>query len=81
MTPTRTADKTTGKQGEKVTLVYTLNNPGEVEMTNISITDSALKQSPIATGLKIKPGDQPLSITYEYTLGKEDVVSQPVITY
>ncbi|MEL7601567.1 MAG: hypothetical protein AAGU77_00265 [Bacillota bacterium] len=81
MTATRTADKTSGKEGEKVTLVYTLNNPGEVEMTNISITDSAIKQSPIATGLKIKPGDQPLNITYEYTLGKEDVVSQPVITY
>ncbi len=81
MTATRTADKTSGKEGEKVTLVYSLNNPGEVGMTNISITDSALKQSPIATGLKIEPGDQPLNVTFEYTMGKEDVVSQPVITY
>ena len=81
MTATRAADKTSGKEGDKITLTYTLNNPGEVEMTNISITDSGLKQSPIATGLTLQPGSQPLKVTYEYTLGKADAVSQPIITY
>ncbi len=80
MTATRTASKPSGKSGEKVTLTYTLNNPGTAEMTGVTIKDSAAGTTPVASNLTIAPGTSKTA-TYELTLGSQNAVSQPSITY
>ena len=80
MTATRTASKTSGKSGEKVTLTYTLNNPGSGEMTGITIKDPAAGTAAVASNLTLAPGASK-TVTYELTLGAQDSVSQPAITY
>lgn len=80
MTATRTASKTSGKSGEKVTLTYTLNNPGTADMTGITVKDTAAGTAAVASNLTLAPGTSK-TVTYELTLGGQDVVSQPSITY
>ena len=80
MTATRTASKASGKSGEKVTLTYTLNNPGTAEMTGVTIKDPAAGNSPVASNLTLAPGTSK-TVTYELTLGAQDAVSTPSITY
>lgn len=80
MTATRTASKSSGRQGEKITLTYTLSNPGSVPMTDISIKDSIAGSTAIKSGLTLEAGGS-TTATYEYTLGAQDAVSEPTITY
>ncbi|HWR22617.1 MAG TPA: hypothetical protein VN366_03990 [Feifaniaceae bacterium] len=80
MTATRTASKTSGKSGDKVTLTYVLNNPGTAEMTGVTVKDAAAGNSPVASNLTLAPGTSK-TVTYELTLGGQDAVSQPSITY
>lgn len=80
MTATRTASKTSGKEGDKIILTYTLNNPGTLSMTDITVKDSIAGNTAVASGLSIEPGAS-RTVTYEYTLGKQDASSQPTVTY
>lgn len=80
MTGSRTASKSTGRQGEKITLTYTLKNPGAAQMTDVTIRDTLAGDSAVKSGLSIEAGGT-ISATYEYTLGTQDVVSEPTITY
>ncbi|MDL2235065.1 hypothetical protein LJC07_02785 [Christensenellaceae bacterium OttesenSCG-928-L17] len=81
MTASRTASKTAGKEGDKITLTYNLNNPGMVAMTDILIKDEGIVgASAIASSLSLEPLAS-RTVTYEYTLGKQDVISKPIITY
>ena len=80
MTATRTASKTSGRSGEKVTLTYTLNNPGTAEMTGVTVKDPAAGSTAVASNLTLGAGTSK-TITYELTLAGQDIVSQPSITY
>ncbi|OQA15913.1 MAG: hypothetical protein BWY62_00404 [Firmicutes bacterium ADurb.Bin356] len=81
MKATRTADKKFGKAGEKVILTYTLTNPGQQAMSEITITDSEISGStPVAKNLSLE-GGATSKTTFEYTLGSQDAVSRPIITY
>lgn len=80
MTGSRTASKSTGRQGDKITLTYTLKNPGAVQMTDVTIRDTLAGDSAVKSGFSIEAGGT-ASATYEYTLGTQDVVSEPTITY
>lgn len=81
MKATRTSDKKFGKAGEKVILTYTLTNPGQQAMSEITITDSEIAGStPIAKNLSLE-GGATSKTTFEYTLGSQDAVSRPIITY
>ncbi|MDR1620170.1 MAG: hypothetical protein LBS18_05870 [Clostridiales bacterium] len=80
MTGSRTASKLTGRDGEKITLTYTLKNPGTASMTNISVSDGIAGSTPIKSGITLEGGGS-TAVTYEYTLGAQDATSEPVITY
>ncbi|MDL2258068.1 hypothetical protein LJC42_02780 [Eubacteriales bacterium OttesenSCG-928-K08] len=81
MTATRTVSKPAAREGEKVTLTYTLNNPGSVGMSNITLRDEGIAgANTIATGLVLDGGTS-RTVTYEYTLGQQDATSNPTITY
>lgn len=76
----RTASKKSGKEGDKVTLTYTLKNPTTLAMTDISIKDPIAGTTAIKTGLSLDPGATKTE-TYEYTIQGQEAVSQPTITY
>lgn len=81
MKANRTASKTSGKAGEKVVLTYTLTNPGQQAMSEITVTDSEIAGStPVAKNLNLE-GGATNKITYEYTLGSQSAISRPIITY
>lgn len=80
MSAQRTASKVSGKEGDTITLTYTLKNPGQVPMTDITVKDTIAGSAAIASGLSLAAeGTQ--TVTYDYTLGSKDAVSQPTITY
>lgn len=76
----RTASKKSGKEGDKVTLTYTLKNPTTLAMTDISIKDPIAGSTTIKTGLSLDPGATRTE-TYEYTIQSQEATSQPTITY
>ena len=81
MTATRTASKNAGKEGEKITLTYNINNPGDLPMTDIMIKDEGIAgTTAIASSLKLDAFAS-RTVTHEYTLGKQNTTSKPIITY
>ncbi len=80
MAATRSFSKNAGKAGDKITITYTLKNPAEVAMTNITVKDSIAGANAIKAGFSIDPGGS-TTVTYEYTLGAQDAISEPTITY
>ncbi len=78
---TRKASKTSGAIGDKVVLTYTLKNPSaSLPMTNIEIKDSIAGSTAIRSDMTLEAGESQ-DVTYEYTLGNEDAISVPTITY
>ncbi len=80
MTATRTASKASGKSGDKITLSYTLTNPGPADMTGITVKDPVAGSAAVASNFTLAAGASK-TVTYELTLGAQDAVSQPSITY
>lgn len=80
MTATRKASKSSGKEGDVITLTYTLKNPSTVSMTDVTLTDALAGTSAIEAPFTLEAGGTK-TITYDYTLGREDAVSQPTVTY
>ena len=67
------------REGQQVTLSYTLSNTGNVELRNIVIANKGVTDNDL-TVASLSPGER---ITQEstITMGKEELVSNPTVTY
>ncbi|MBQ3109036.1 MAG: hypothetical protein IJC67_05410 [Clostridia bacterium] len=77
----RKADKTKAVSGDIITLTYTIENTGTIDLREVKITDKKLNRStPVATAEVIRAGET-ATFTFNYKMRQETVVSKPVITY
>ena len=77
---TRTADKTNAKPGEKVTITYTIKNTTKFDMTDITLIDESISDTPIFQNETLR-ASRATSYDFPYTMGEESVTSAPVVTY
>ena len=76
----RTASETHAKPGEKVLMTYTIKNETRFDMTEIMLVDEEICNEPIRRNDSLQASNT-LTFEYSYTVGTEDAVSNPVITY
>ena len=76
----RTASETHAKPGEKVLMTYTIKNETRFDMTDIMLVDGEICNEPIRRNDSLQASNS-LTFEYSYTVGTEDAVSNPVITY
>lgn len=77
---TRTASAETAKQGDIITLTYELINDTKFDMSDIVLIDENLSDTPIFQKDVLK-ANASTSVTHQYRMGTESVVSSPVVTY
>lgn len=77
---TRTASAETAKQGDIITLTYELKNDTKFDMSNIVLIDENISDTPIFQKDVLK-ANASTSVTHQYRMGTESVVSSPVVTY
>ena len=77
---TRTASTTNAKPGEKVVLTYTVKNATKFDMSDITLIDENISDSPILQLDSLRASGT-YSIDYAYTMGDESVTSTPFVTY
>ena len=77
---TRTASATHARQGDRLTLTYVLKNDTKFDMSDIMLIDEQISDVPIRRNDTLRANDS-FTIEYTYTMGTEDVVSAPVVTY
>ena len=76
----RTASETHAKPGQKVVMTYTIKNETRFDMTDIMLVDEEICNEPIRRNDSLQASNS-LTFEYSYTVGTEDAVSNPVITY
>ncbi len=76
----RTVDKEVLGTGETATLSYVIQNQGDVDLENITITDPALPE-PVAAGVRLGVGEAAMTITKEVTMANASIMSVPKVTY
>ena len=76
----RTASETHARPGEKVLMTYTIKNETRFDMTDIMLVDEDICNEPIRRNDSLQASNS-LTFEYSYTVGTEDAVSNPVITY
>ncbi len=77
---TRTVDKEVLREGETATLSYVVQNQGDVDLEDITITDPIFPE-PVTTGLRLGVGDGPQTITKDVTMAQAALNSVPKVTY
>ncbi len=77
---TRTVDKEVLGPGETAMLSYVIQNQGDVDLENITITDPALSE-PVATGVRLGVGEAAMTITKEVTMADAAIRSAPKVSY
>ena len=80
ITVTRTADKTNAKPGDKVTITYAIKNTTKFDMTDITLIDENISDTPIFQNETLR-ASRTTSYDFAYTMGEESVTSAPVVTY
>ncbi len=76
----RTASETHARPGEKILMTYTIKNETRFDMTDIMLVDEDICNEPIRRNDSLQASNS-LTFEYSYTVGTEDAVSNPVITY
>lgn len=76
---TRKIDKELVEEGGSVTFSYVLQNQGDVDITNIEITDPAFSE-PVVSKLSLAVGESKTT-TKQLTMGSEPVTSEPTVKY
>lgn len=76
----RTVSSAYAKQGDTITLTYELSNDTKFDMTNITVIDEQISDNPIFRNHTLNAGGT-LTQSFVYTMGTEDVVSAPIVTY
>ena len=80
ITVTRSADKTNAKPGEKITVTYTIKNTTKFDMTDITLIDENISDTPIFQSETLR-ASRTTSYDFAYIMGEESVTSAPVVTY
>lgn len=76
----RSASTTNAKPGEKVVLTYTVKNSTKFDMSDITLIDENVSDTPILQLDSLRASGT-YSIDYTYIMGDESVTSTPFVTY
>ena len=79
LTATYSVSPASAKEGQQVTLSYTLSNTGNVELRNIVIENEGVSKETLAQP-SLSVGEK-VTLTDSFTMGKKELVSKPSITY
>ena len=79
LTATYSVSPVSAREGQQVTVAYTLSNTGNVELRNIVIkNESVSKEELVQPALSV---GEKVTITDTFTMGKKELVSKPSVTY
>ncbi len=76
----RSVDKEILRAGETATLSYVIQNQGDVDLENITITDPIFAE-PVTQGLRLGVGEAAQTITKDVTMADAALRSAPKVTY
>ena len=79
LTATYSVSPASAREGQTVTLSYTLSNTGNIELRNISIANEGITKDKV-TRASLSVGEK-VTVTDTFTMGSKELVSQPKITY
>ncbi|MBQ7887394.1 MAG: hypothetical protein IJ313_10945 [Clostridia bacterium] len=79
LTATYSVSPASAREGQTVTLSYTLSNTGNVELRNIVIENDGVSKEELAQP-SLSVGEK-VTITDSFKMGKKELVSKPSITY
>ena len=79
LTATYSVSPASAKEGQTVTLSYTLSNTGNVELRNIVIKNDGISKEELAQP-SLSVGEK-VTLTDSFEMGKKELVSKPSITY
>ena len=79
LSATYSVSATAAREGQEVTLSYTLSNTGNVELRNIVIVNEGVTKEKV-TAASLSVGEK-ITLEDTFTMGKKELVSKPQITY
>ena len=79
LTATYSVSPVSAREGQNVTLSYTLSNTGNVELRNIVVENSGVSKEKLAQP-SLSVGEK-ITLTDSFTMGKKELVSSPTVTY
>lgn len=79
LTATYSVSPASAREGQTVTLTYTLSNTGNVELRNIVVENEGVSKEELAQP-SLSVGEK-VTITDSFKMGKKELVSKPSITY
>ena len=79
LTATYSVSPASAREGQVVTLSYTLSNTGNVELRNIVVKNDGVSKDEV-TAPSLSVGEK-VTLTDTFKMGKKEVVSKPSITY
>ncbi|MBQ8618340.1 MAG: hypothetical protein IJ418_12660 [Clostridia bacterium] len=79
LTATYSVSPASAREGQQVTLSYTLSNTGNVELRNIIIENDGVSKEELAQP-SLSVGEK-VTLTDSFKMGKKELVSKPSITY
>ncbi len=79
LTATYSVSPASAREGQKVTLTYTLSNTGNVELRNIVVKNEGVSKEQV-TAPALSVGEK-VTLTDSFTMGKKELVSKPSVTY
>ena len=79
LTATYSVSPTAAKEGQDVTLSYTLSNTGNVELRNIVISNEGVTKKDV-TAVSLSVGEK-ITLEDSFKMGTKELISKPQITY
>ena len=79
LTATYSVSPASAREGQTVTLSYTLSNTGNVELRNIVVENDGISKEKLAQP-SLSVGEK-VTLTDSFKMGKKELVSKPSITY
>lgn len=79
LTATYSVSPAAAREGQTVTLSYTLANTGNIELRNIAIANEGISKEKV-TRASLSVGEK-VTVTDTFTMGTKELVSKPQITY
>ena len=79
LTATYSVSPVSAREGQQVTLSYTLSNTGNVELRNIEVENEGVSKEKL-TAPSLSVGEK-VTLTDSFTMGKKELVSKPSVSY
>ena len=79
LTATYSVTPASAREGQKVTLAYTLSNTGNIELRNIEITNAGVSDRKL-TATSLSVGEK-VTLEDTVTMGSKELVSKPTVNY